>query len=281
LPDTEIVVLAGEAGPPDTGGGPPPPPADAGPADAPEDVALPARDLGNVFLTSGAYDNGAVETIAASAAFFTDVSQSGCSVQRVGGAGDSCTLEICAPPTGPQTLSNAGIIQVSGGAFPLVMQQDSTGGYDLAVDGGLRPLWLGGESLTIDANGADVPPFTARLTAPTQIIFTLPFPTMITRTQPVALEWLGDSGGKVAFDLAVTASSTRTYLECRFDPAAKQGIVPTRVLSLLPASATATLSISTLDQSDVHAGGWLVKTFAQTYASDQSGAACNALVDLQ
>jgi hypothetical protein len=254
-------------------------PADAGPGDAPvdalPDVALPPTDLGNVLLQSGDYGNGDADVFVASAAFFADVRATGCDIRALD---QSCTLETCAAGATPAAYSAAGAISVGGGTMPLSMQQGPAGDYNAA---GSTIFWQGGETLTVAAGGADVPAFTSQIVAPTQVIYTAPLPSVVDLTAPFALAWTGKSAGKLAFDLSATSTPTKLYLECTFDVAAQRATVPVSALSTLPPGATGALTISTLVESDIHAGPWLVKTFAQSFAGDALGHECSISAILQ
>ena len=245
--------------------------ADSGPAigDAGADVALPPTNLGNILLTSGAYQSGTIQTLKGSAAFYSSVAASGCSVAPVGG----CTLETCTPTGVAYPYASAGVIDVSGGLYPLVLQAGSGGLYAPpapAGDGGALTLWHGGETLIMTASGRDVPPFAINLTAPRQITMVSPLPSLIARSADLWFSWFGASAGMLTVDLNASAGPVSYYLECQFDVGAGGAAIPQAALAALPAGV-GTLTVSTVSKSEVSTGGWKVIAFAQTNANGPDG----------
>ena len=274
----------------DAGEVPPPPSGDAAPdaaAAVPDattdasglaDVALPSMDLGNILLTSGSYADGGVQTLAAEAQFFPSVAVTGCVVAEVAG----CTVETCqlAGP-GLGTVVSAGAISVSGGSYPLVMEQVNGGQYGAVFDdGGSTALWRGGEQLTVQAAGGDVPAFAQDVVTPTEVMILTPMPPLLSRAAPFAFSWLGASAGLLTVDASETVGATSFYAECQFDVAAGTGTVPRETLQQLPRGAVL-LTVSTVNRSAVGAGPWLIKTFVQTNASDPSGLEYTRTVELE
>jgi hypothetical protein len=243
------------------------------------DVALPAVDLGDIILTSGAYTGGKSGTLNASAVFYPSVTATGCSVALVAG----CKLETCASPAGGAPLANAGTISITGGAYPLVLTPGSGDLYSTPPsneDSGVLALWYGGEQLQVSASGADVPAFAASLVAPSQITVVTQMPTSITRSEPFDVSWFKKSVGQVAVDVSSTAGPTSYYLECLFDVAAGLGEVPQAALAQI-AGGTGTLSVFTVSKVTVTAGGWTVGTYAETDANDPNGVEWTGAVGIQ
>jgi hypothetical protein len=235
------------------------------------DVALPAADLGDILLTSGAYSSGSGQTLKTAAVFYPSVAATGCTVALVAG----CKIETCTATTpGGAPLASAGSIAITGGAYPLVLQPGSGNLYGTPVpdgDSGVEVLWHGNETLHVSASGADVPAFTADVLAPTQVTVVTQLPTSISRLNPFDVSWFKKSAGQVAVDVSSTAGGTSYYLECLFDVAAGFGEVPQAALAQI-AGGTGTLSVFTVTKQTVSAGGWTVGTFAQTDANDPNGA---------
>jgi hypothetical protein len=233
------------------------------------DVALPPADLGNVLLTSGSYEDGTIQPLIAQAVFYPSVAATGCSIAPL----DGCTLETCVAGAGSTApLVGAGSITITGGAYPLVLTEPTPDSvYGPAMDGGLLALWNGGEGLVVTASGDVVPAFAGSLIAPTQVTVTTPMPSSIVRSSPLALSWSGASAGKLTVDLSAGTGTNDYYLECQFDVSAGTGTIPAAALAVLPAGS-AGMTVSTLDRVDVEDGAWTVQIFAQTNASDTSGA---------
>ena len=246
---------------------------------ASDDVALPPGDLGNVVLTSGAYQNGAMQTLVAQAVFYPSVTATGCTVAPVAAG---CTLETCAgEPNGPAPLAGAGTIDVTGGFYPLVLdEQTPSTPYAPVVNGGSLTLWHGGEDLVVTASGGVVPAFTGDVVAPTQVTVLTPMPQAVSRASALSFSWFGASAGKLTVDLGDMGASADYYLECQFDVGAQTAEIPPQVLQMLPAG-TARLTVSTVDRIEVGAGPWEVKIFAQTDANDMNGEDYSAILPLE
>lgn len=236
-------------------------------SDAEADVALPSSNLGNVFLTSGAYQSGAVQTLKAQAAFYPSVPAAGCSVALVGG----CRLETCGPSTTTTSgLASAGSIAISGGQYPLLLQPGQGNVYTPVSDGGSLALWHGGEGMIVTSSGADVPAFAANLVAPRQVSVLTPMPHLIPKTSALPFSWFGASAGKVVIDLNTSDVNSAYYLECSFDVGEGTGALPSAALAALPGGA-GVLTIGTVSKSVVFAGGWQIDAFAQTNANGPDG----------
>ncbi len=242
-----------------------------------DDGALPATDLGDVLFTSGVYGNGAMPTLAATAVFYPSVSATGCAVTEVAG----CMLEVCTALNNSE-LVGAGTIAMSGGAYPVVLEETSPGQYGLPVygDGGVLAAWHGGEQLFVSGAGETVPAFSASLTAPTQVTVTTPVPGMIARSTPFTLAWFQASAGRLEIALKVAGGSTQSYLSCGFDVASGTGVVPAEALGALPAG-NAGIAVQTVVERTVAAGPWEVRVFAQADAQDATGAEWRGSVGLE
>jgi hypothetical protein len=241
-----------------------------GPTDAAADVALPTTNLGNVFLTSGAYQSGAVQTLVARAVFYPVVAATGCTIASIEG----CTLETCAAPDTDAGYASAGSLAIGGGLYPLVLQPD-TGGVYVPVpggDGGPLTLWHGGEELLVTSSGATVPAFAASVVAPRQVTVLTKAPGQVARDAALPFSWFGASAGSLTVDLATSAAASSYYLECRFDVGAGAGAIPQAALAALPAGV-GKLTVSTSNRTTVRTeiGSWQVDVFAQTNANGPDG----------
>ena len=242
-------------------------------------MALPATNLGDILLTSGSYEGGAIQTLVAKAVFYPSVLASGCSVAPIAG----CRLETCtAQGAPPPALAHAGVIAVGGGLYPLVLQPDQGGVYGPvastpASDGGPMSLWTGGEELSVASTGGAVPPFNVSVVAPRQLSVATPLPTKIARDADLAFEWSGASAGRVTIDVNATAAATAYYLECKFDVAAGAGSLPKEALAALPAGV-GVLTVSSVTRAQVSDGAWTVVALAQTNASGADGVEYTSIV---
>lgn len=229
------------------------------------DAGLPAADLGDIVLSSGLYESGSEPTLSAAAVFYPSVTKTGCTLKPI----DGCTIEVCTMlSTGD--LVGAGTIDVNGGLFPLVLGETSPGVYAITSfgdAGGVKQLWVGGDTLQVTASGEVAPAFTATLGTPTQITVTTPLPTTVARSVPLTVTWL-QGAGNVAIDLQETSGEAGYFLECLFPVASQAGTVPPDALATLPASAAAQLSVGTVTMTEVGASGWSMRVFARTDAND-------------
>lgn len=248
-------------------------------ADEP-DVALPATNLGDVFLVSGSYVNGTFPTLIAKAEFFPTVSPTGCVVSEVAG----CTLETCDALEGGSTYQSASAgptVAVTGGAYTLLLARSGSGPYGpIADDGGVMTLWHGGDALTVSAPGDVVPAFTATLIAPTQVTVLTPPPPVLSKSGAFAFSWLGQSAGSLTVDVNARSGGTDFYLECQYTVASGVGVVPQVALQRMPAGS-ASLTVSTVNRTEVTVSGWVLRAFAQTNANDSSDVEYQASLQIQ
>jgi hypothetical protein len=182
---------------------------------------------------------------------------------------------------GPGAFASAGAITVTGGGFPLELDQTDGGEYAPLPNGGsATALWVGGEALTVSAAGDTVPSFVEEVAAPTQLTVLTPMPPILSRAAPFAFSWLGASAGQVTVDVSEPGGATGSFLECQFDVATGTGTVPREALSQLP-PGTVLLTVSTVTLTTVSPGPWLVRTFLQTNAADPTGLEYSGDVSLE
>jgi hypothetical protein len=233
---------------------------------------------GGVRLQSHSFQfNG--RTIASSlggAGFLPDLYGAACTSRTFG----ACVSTLCdAPPSkgcrpAPGKPPNAGAITVTGARAPLSFAPTSSGPY--TVYSSASALWVGGNTLTIDAAGGDVPAFKGTLTAPSPVTITSPAatnPVVIDRTRDFAVAWAGGGAGQVVLTLTTTppkAGQPRTSVTCRFPVASGQGAAPAAALATLPAG-DGHLGLVVGADTELKAGNWPVTLSATTLAVQADG----------
>jgi hypothetical protein len=240
---------------------------------------------GGVYLTSWDYAIGTtpVRGHSASAAFvraYPTASTGGACTSTTSG---DCILYRCpiASSTGDagaaSTGASAGAIVVSGGASAVRLVP--SGGSYAAVTAQTK-LWNGGEALTITADGAEVPAFTLRATAPSFVTVTTPvFPAaggsvVVARSRAFAVSWTGGSAGSVSANVGAATATTSTSITCTFPASSGAGSVPASLLAELPSSPTsAYVSITGAASANAVVGGWDVRTTLTTLARTATGSA--------
>jgi hypothetical protein len=174
-----------------------------------------------------------------------------------------CVSYVCAPDAGstvdPEcprserpTTPNAGTISISGARIPAgtTLTPRADGIYRSFTKQGLK-AWSGGETLSISADGADVPPFTGTVTAPApNVALTSPATSSIQkadidRSKPLPVAWSGAGAGTLT--LIASARGGLSYVECQFDASKGKGQMPAKLLAKLPAG-------------DAGFGGWISTT---------------------
>lgn len=273
---------AADGGRADAGGGA------SGPSDAGA-LGAPTRG-GGVYLTSWEYAIGTtpVRGHSASAAFvraYPTASASGACTSTTSG---DCVLYRCpiassaadagaADPGAANSGASAGAIVVSGGTSAVRLVP--SGGSYAAVTAQTK-LWNGGESLTITADGAEVPAFTLRATAPSFVTVTTPvFPAaggsvVVARSGAFAVSWTGGSAGSVSANVGAVTATTSTSITCTFPASSGAGSVPASLLAELPSSPTsAYVSITGAASATAVVGGWDVRTTLTTLARTATGSA--------
>jgi hypothetical protein len=242
---------------------------------------------GGVYLTSWDYAIGSTPArgYSASAAFVrayptatggscTSTTSGDCVLYRCPVASSAADAGAAAPG------ASAGAISVTGGASPLRLVP--SGGSYAALTGQAR-LWSGGEALTITADGAEVPAFTLRATAPSVLTVTSPvFPAaggsvVVARSRAFAVSWTGGAAGSVSANVGAVSASTSTSILCTFPASSGAGSVPASLLAQLPSPATsAYVSITGSATAAAVVGGWDVRATLTTLARTASGSATAA-----
>lgn len=200
-----------------------------------------------------------------------------CTDQTIG----DCVVSSCDVDTadaGTASYPQAGAITLSGGTGTATITPDANGVYaDVNKPG--STLWAGGETLSVQAAGGDVPAFSGTITAPSQL--TITSPALVTgnswpipRSSDFAMTWTGDSAGQLTVTIRAFTNGNqhRTDATCRFAAATHAGSIPASVLGQLPAGSGAIVALVASDQA-IAAGGWTVHVQALSGAVDPTGAA--------
>ncbi len=175
-----------------------------------------------------------------------------------------CDVVACSfTSTGPV---NAGAITVTGTRQPITLATGRDGTYDLFQ--ATAPLYAGGETITFDAAGADVPAFEVDIMAPHEVHITAPAEpaTVLTinRSRDLNVTWSGGNAGRLQIVLYGPGQGAES-LFCRFAANAGTGTIPMAALAMLGAGQ-GSFAMATIDLAEVSAGDWLVQASAYTNA---------------
>jgi hypothetical protein len=179
------------------------------------------------------------------------------------------------------TFGSAGSIHIAGGLYPIALQPPPDNSYRSGLS--TTALWNGGETLTVSASGgADVPAFTAQVTAPSEPRITAPAVTAgtfaLSRAQDLVVTWSGGSGD--ALDFAINDAQVTTIVECHFPLAAGSGTVPSALLMLLPAGAGGS-GANVHSNGSAAPSGWSVTVFAESLALADDGTVYGRALQIQ
>jgi hypothetical protein len=179
-----------------------------------------------------------------------------CTMQTFG----ACTVSTCtgsAATPAPQ----AGAITVSDGAkFNASLTPSTDGTY--AVSGAPNILLPGGEMVTVNAAGGDIPAFSGAIEQPLTLLVTSP-----TDASSGTFSWprandlnFSFDRGTVGVELEVQVAIAGKSLTCHFASQAGMATVPTAALSELPVGVT--LDVFTSATKRVQAGNYSVDLIA-------------------
>jgi hypothetical protein len=129
------------------------------------------------------------------------------------------------------------------------------------------PLWSGGESLTVSANGGEVPAFMQHLDAPGPVTITAPVPentgpaneVVVSPSQDLVMSWTGGLG---TVQLLMATGLTPVFVQCRFPASDGTGTVPQAALAAVNTGTSISFSIGSIDDAEVIAGDWTVDVVA-------------------
>ena len=157
-----------------------------------------------------------------------------------------CEFQTCMPGVAAPPHPDAGVVSVT--------PATSAGQSYLPDDGGVYPAtpsvtWEDGESVLIEAVGAEVPAFQVDLTGPGDVatVVSPPYPNpAIPRDQALLVEWTG-AESFVAIALSCSVAPDFFQLRCPF-PDGTTAEVPVVALQRLPACAMGNLYVFTEDR---------------------------------
>ncbi len=198
----------------------------------------------------------------------------GCTITMSGG----CTLTQC-PPAGDggvpmtTTLPTAGTVSISGGKRAASISPKTDGTYPTDSDN-MKPLYAGGETLTISATGGTVPAFSGTVVAPARVRVTSPAvpaagsSLAISRSSALSFAWSGGTVGEVTF--GVYPQSATSWVTCSFPANAGAGSIPSSLLSKLP-SGSGSFNASLRNTSHLTQSGWAIDLWAYQSVVSASG----------
>ncbi|MBW2528799.1 MAG: hypothetical protein JRI23_31780, partial [Deltaproteobacteria bacterium] len=155
---------------------------------------------------------------------------------------------------------DAGTLHVSGGERSVDMVPQADGSY--AADADLSLLFTGGQTITIAADGGDVPAFSEQLTAPALITVTAPDFTggavTIPTSNPLTVTWTGGSSDEVHLRLSGNDGTNSASVLCTYTASAGTGTVSAAALGNLTSYGTGAISIATDASTTIDVSGWQV-----------------------
>jgi hypothetical protein len=200
----------------------------------------------------------------------------------------SCTLTQC-PPAGdggvPVTpnLPHAGTLTISGAKRTFTLSPKADGSYPTEIDN-MKPLYSGGETLTISATGGTAPAFSASVVAPARVRVSAPVlpaagqSLVITRASGLSCVWSGGTVGEVTF--GVYPQSATSWVNCTFAASAGSGSIPSSLLSKLP-GGSGSFNASLRNTTRITPSGWSIDLWAYQSVVTTAGASFVGLATLQ
>jgi hypothetical protein len=161
-------------------------------------------------------------------------------------------------------FSSAGTLELSGRGGPWQLVPNSNDAYH----GSASPAWAPGTSLTIEASGAEVPPFTGSFIIPPALVFDETRSDLlaaIAGNDDVVLRWNPID----AKNIWVGVRAGNAELSCGFKAKEGIGTIPGAALATLPASRT--ISSFASNDSELQLGNWWVHLLAQSRAQLPDG----------
>jgi hypothetical protein len=226
---------------------------DATPPASPSDDPLinPSYPLAVVVV-----DNGSSTGLSAIAASADPVGP--CTVTRIG----ICVVRSCAAsiPTYPATFPSLGVITLSAGGGSLSASPQSDGSY--ARQQSAAALYAAGDTLRVEATGAQIPGFAISLVAGDTLALEA-MPSSFDRTQPMVIQWSGDTNGFVRFEFGAESDwPLGSGVTCGAKAADRQITISPDVLGRLSAGQTS-LGVSYQSEATAHAGAFTVVVAAK------------------
>lgn len=257
-----------------------------GGTDAASDAAV-EPDTGNVGRVFAISDttiaDGGTRASYRAGAYFVHVTGTDTSITtRTAGP---CVVEtMTGGSTTQETELSAGAVHISGGSQKIDLVP---AGATYNAVSGKTALWNGGETLTITADGKDVPAFSTSLTAPSKLTLTAPaLPStpngalVITRNADLAATWTGSSTGQMVLYFDATTSTSAFATTCTFNASDGKGSVPAAAFSDYPKGG-GTFNFYVKQTATAVAKGWSIKFTASSAVVSPQGAAATGSVDFK
>jgi hypothetical protein len=210
----------------------------------------------------------------------------GCTVTTVGACQVSVLCDLSLPDTSCNS-PNAGVISVeddedAGSSTSMITPNPPNsappswgggGGWYTELMFG-SPPFLGGDFLTVTAEGGVVPAFGASLVTPSHVTLIEPAPPndggmdyVLTTSSDLAVSWNGgeaDATVHVVVTALQNSQAPNTYVaDCAFDGLAGKGVVPGAALSLLKGRYVSEFTVYQQRVSTVQAGPFVVQIIAR------------------
>jgi len=258
------------------GGGDASPSSEDASRDAAQDIdAAPGDHVGAVFAISDSEtsDGGTKGRYRAGGFFARTISPDSTTITKTVGP---CVLEkVGDGEQANEEAASAGALHLEGGKKAIDIAPKGDRSY--AAVTGAESLWSGGETLTVRADGKDVPAFNASLKAPSKISLGVPATTnggdlTITRSAGVTATWTGASSGVVVLYFDVATSTNAFTATCTFDVAAGTATIPGGAFADFPAG-DGTFDFYVKESVVVTPPGWYVRFTASSAIVDGNGAA--------
>lgn len=238
---------------------------DGGATDAAVDTASEAAapgDLGGIFAISDSVTvDGGPRSLHRAGAFFTHLT--GVDTTTTSKTIGPCLVEKIGSGSSPdETDLSAGTIHITGGTKSVDLVPTAKKTYDPVT--GAVALWSGGETLTVAAEGKDVPAFTTSLVAPSKLTMTapaLPSPSAnlsVTRSAPLSATWTGASSGQVVLYFDAATGSNAFSATCTFKASDGKAEVPAAAFADFPA-IDGTFNFYVKEAAVASPPGWTVR----------------------
>lgn len=172
-----------------------------------------------------------------------------------------CPIPVRRTPVIPPARS-AGTLTFDGAAVPIALAPDAHDLYGY-YDNQSALVWSGGDTLTVTASGADVPPFQLSAVAPSLVTMTAPETPnarlTLDRTQDLTVSWSGGVTGTVQLALDANTATRLTEIVCEAPAAEGSVVVPQAALAtLLAAPTTRWWSLTNIANVQQQVGGYLL-----------------------
>jgi hypothetical protein len=189
-----------------------------------------------------------------------------------------CTIYNCPFPN-PLPGDSAGTLTISGGSIPagttMLPIPAQSNSYGSSLSGSFV---AGGDTVTVSATGATVPAFGPHsVTAPGSIDVTSPAvtgasPIVISTSSDLTVTWTGgQSGATVSLSAATETITVGPVIDCEWDAAAGQGVVPQSLLGQI-GTGQGSMSLVQRVTTTFSAGPYLVSLHADVRKVAQTSA---------